>query len=411
MSGIDGTEPNEIQQPEQVELPPNPETAESRDDFKECLDANKEHITDGMRSDDDWNDRASEIADNYSPDEIREKMEALGDQNELAQQYEDAVFGNYENDADKEKAIAESGEAWASAVEKNEVYSMALEKFDTGDEGAGGEVAESPEGGEAVEPPRISDGTDDSAQNEPVDHYHGFERGGREMTPEEKEAYGITQEIEDFVATGKDFEVLLPSQMEARDNGEAGETTEEQPEVNDDIAESSDAMEAQQEPVESGEEETKQDGFWDFFRADDSPEAEPEPENNDEPEKDAEMEVVGEGSAEFQDAWEADRNVELKPDADTSDEVKEVPPEDRIEGYKEEIGHNDLADIEAYRAIKVGDRIVESMRDNYLAGGVDDAYKNVHETRTDIGAINEMADKMREYTISQGHKADYTEER
>ena len=377
MSGIDGTEPNEIQQPEQVELPPNPETAESRDDFKECLDANKEHITDGMRSDDDWNDRASEIADNYSPDEIREKMEALGDQNELAQQYEDAVFGNYENDADKEKAIAESGEAWASAVEKNEVYSMALEKFDAGDEGAGGEVAESPEGGEAVEPPRIPDGTDGSAQNEPVDHYHGFERGGREMTPEEKEAYGITQEIEDFVATGKDFEVLLPSQMEARDNGEVGEATEEQPEVNDEVAESSDAVEAQQEPVESGEEETKQDGFWDFFRVDDSPEAEPEPENSDEPENDA----------------------------------NETLPEDRIEEYKEEIGHNDLADIEAYRASKAGERIAESMQDNYSADGVDDAYKNVHETNTDLGANDEMADKMREYTISQEHKADYTEER
>ena len=51
------------------------------------------------------------------------------------------------------------------------------------------------------------------------------------------------------------------------------------------------------------------------------------------------------------------------------------------------------------------------MQDNYSADGVDDAYKNVHETNTDLGANDEMADKMREYTISQEHKADYTEER
>ena len=78
-----------------------------------------------------------------------------------------------------------------------------------------------------------------------------------------------------------------------------------------------------------------------------------------------------------------------------------------MEGYREEIGHNDLADIEDYRASKAGERIAESMQDNYTADGVDDAYKNVHETNTDIGAITEDADKMREYAISQGHKADY----
>lgn len=74
-------------------------------------------------------------------------------------------------------------------------------------------MTETSERNEMVESSKIPDGIEKVEQNEPVDNYQGGERGGREMTREDKESYGISQEIEDFVATGKDFDVLLPSQM------------------------------------------------------------------------------------------------------------------------------------------------------------------------------------------------------
>ena len=407
MSNFDG-EPNEVQQPEVVELPPNPETAETREDFQDRLEANKEHIVDGMRSDDDWNEQASAIAANYSPDEIKEKMEALGDQNEIAQQYEDAVFGevgkDFDSEAEKEQAIAEAGDAWSSSVEKNEVYSMALEKFDTNDESSGSETPEATEdvtwddvGVDEVEPPRIPDGDEGTDQNEPVDHYHGFERGGREMTSEEKEAYNISPEVEDFVATGKDFDVLLPSQMESEGNGESVETeaADGQSEVEDDAPETSEIVDDAQEQIDGQDLESKQDGFWEFFGQGDEPEAAPESESTDgNPDGDS----VG-------NAEEQLPNDEYKIEVDEDGHIVQKEEELRFG-----IGHDELADIEAYRDSKSGERIAESMQDNYTADGVGDAYKNIHETNTDLDANDEMADKMREYTISQGHDADYVDD-
>lgn len=85
----------------------------------------------------------------------------------------------------------------------------------------------------------------------------------------------------------------------------------------------------------------------------------------------------------------------------------------RIEGYREEIGHNDLADIEAARElqnseVEGGAACSENTTDNLL--DAIDAYGSRKMSDLQIEANNEMADKLREYTIAQGHKADYSDD-
>ncbi|MBQ9431347.1 MAG: hypothetical protein IJU44_07340, partial [Kiritimatiellae bacterium] len=63
--------------------------------------------------------------------------------------------------------------------------------------------------------------------NYPIRLRPGEERGAHEMTHAEKESYGVTPEIEQFVATGKDYEVKLPSQMDETNNsGEINESAD-----------------------------------------------------------------------------------------------------------------------------------------------------------------------------------------
>ena len=458
------------------------------------------------------------------------------------------------------------------------------------------EEASLPEAGDAAEPlaePPILPDEYREERGESVEAYHGFERGAHEMTYEEKEAYGISPEVERFAETGEDYEVKLPSQMsdtslgdesteQMVDESEVGlqqdlnpdssglsdaaleetqdaEATAEDNQVEVDVPESEEGSRAEAvaeeeqktailEEAEQQEAATIDTGDTAAQKADEAEAAargaeaaaerlkdvdvsdsaaveaavkdaegkgadaqrlsgvaadasdaaesasaqarevselaadtaaeqakeaenasdaaeraardteeesrrlqeeadksesdavqvqeeypqqdaqetgplEPEPDESRGAETSVE-EVEVEGGGKQLDTWNADANVTLQPDEAGSEQDGETeqdallkeclenqnqPPEERIDGYKEEIGHNELADIEAYRNIKNGERIEESMRDNYTAGGVDDAYKNIHETRTDIGANNDMADKMTEYTISQGHVADYTD--
>ena len=99
--------------------------------------------------------------------------------------------------------------------------------------------------------------------------------------------------------------------------------------------------------------------------------------------------------------------------ADRFLEETRLSPEERIEGYREEIGHNDLADIEAARELQNADVMGETgstvnTADNLL--DAIDAYGSQKMADSQMEANNEMADKMTEYTISQGHNADYTED-
>lgn len=95
-----------------------------------------------------------------------------------------------------------------------------------------------------------------------------------------------------------------------------------------------------------------------------------------------------------------------------------MPPEERIEGYREEIGHNDLADIEAARELQNAEVLLKHGRGNSEENNpnVDDftssigALTSAFDAKSQIEANNEMSDKMVEYTIAQGHKADYTED-
>ena len=78
--------------------------------------------------------------------------------------------------------------------------------------------------------------------------------------------------------------------------------------------------------------------------------------------------------------------------------------------YKDELGHNDFADLEAAREVKYGERLKEYMDDITTADSIDDGAKALKESKTDLGAINEEADKAREWLVSQGHVADYTDD-
>ena len=174
----------------------------------------------------------------------------------------------------------------------------------------------------------------------------------REMTPEEKEAYGITPEIENFVKTGEDFEVQLPSQME--------NTTENEESVSNDFSDSEDTC---------------------FI-------------------------PIGDG-------------IEVKLPNDFK--YYNTPVENRP-GYKELIEHNDLKDLEDSRNIKVGQHLYNSMLGNLASDGTPptglfDPFVNLlplidagRSIRSTIAAEDAQADTMREYLISKGHTADYTEE-
>lgn len=250
MSSIDG---REVKNPETTEQLPNPEDARSPEEFRDSLKANGEHITEEMRVDGDWNDRASELADNYSPDELKEKLNNIGNLDEYAQKYENAVFGEYKTDAEKQDAIESASDEWLSAIEKSEVYKMALDKLDVGSEvdfseDSGVTVEELGEEREevsdlvnSIEPPTIPSNDDftGGVESETVDRYKGVERGGREMSIEDKEAYGVTSEIEQFVKTGKDYEVKLPSQLDNAESERKNETSEIfEKSSNDDIKDS-----------------------------------------------------------------------------------------------------------------------------------------------------------------------------
>lgn len=318
MSNIDGTD--KVEQIEAESLP-NPEMAKSPDEFKDSLDANKEHIVKEMHSNNDWNDRAFQIAESKSPSEIKEAMENLGDSKEIEQNYQDAVFGEYDSDAEKQKAIEDAGSAWADNVEKNEVYKMALEKFDMADAGVENDITESAVETESVEPPIIPDSTSSLDQREPVERYHGYE-----MSPEDKAAYGITPEMEEFVKTGKDFEVLLPSQMEGDDA--------------------------------TGMKESE----------------------NGNANVDALLEKFG------------------------------IASPDSTNDYVMEIGHNNLSNIEEYRNLEKAETAYGQGIKEATADGIGDGVETWLSGKAAEGSIDDAADKLREWEMAQGHKADYTEQ-
>ena len=134
-------------------------------------------------------------------------------------------------------------------------------------------------------------------------------------------------------------------------------------------------------------------------------------------EQTADFEMSTEDSAELLDTWEADcaETSEQSEDALTCDELLEqegLPTEDSVENYSEEIGHFDLADIEAARELQNAEVTEGLGAGNNSAGDGLDAIAGLADTysaRSEIAANNEMADKMREYTIAQGHSADYTD--
>ena len=227
------------------EIPP-PEKTDNPEDFDKSLDNERGKISEDVRNDDKFNEQADSLAEKYSPDEIREMQDKMGDPSEAAEKYKDAVLGEHPEWSDKERSenIEAAKNDWEGDTAMREVYGMALER------------QESPEGEDVVDPPIIpeqvddrSDNTTDDAEsveppivpeqqdeksesvsdsaddveppiipevndtdsqpeptqdaNEPVEPFHGSERGGREMTEEDKRAYGVTDDdIKQFTNEG-----------------------------------------------------------------------------------------------------------------------------------------------------------------------------------------------------------------
>ena len=101
------------------------------------------------------------------------------------------------------------------------------------------------------------------------------------------------------------------------------------------------------------------------------------------------------------------------------DNVITVDEDGHIEGagydsetMHEEIGHQDLQDIEDDRNLSRSEILAEDSGMNTAEGGLDalDASLSEQGKSDRIDAVDDMADKMREYEIAQGHHADYTED-
>jgi hypothetical protein len=169
------------------------------------------------------------------------------------------------------------------------------------------------------------------------------------MSEADKESYGISSEIEDFVKTGQIDEFKLPSEMQ---------------EDGADVSEGGDLDSEMQKSIE-------------------------------------ESEKIGD-----------DENV-IKIGEDGHIETND-------KDLRYGIGHNDLSDIESWRDAKIGESMYESSVENYnvdtlsgMSGSIEalvNNFKKIDETKAEVGGINEDSEKMQEYVISQGHKADYVED-
>lgn len=114
---------------------------------------------------------------------------------------------------------------------------------------------------------------------------------------------------------------------------------------------------------------------------------------------------------------EPDSDVEEQGPAD--DNTIMVDEDGHIEGagydpetMHEEIGHQDLQDIEDARNVTRSEILAEDSGINAAEGGLDalDASLSEQGKSDRIDAVDDMADKMREYEIAQGHNADYTDD-
>ena len=128
MSNPDGLNPKDGLEKESVLR--NPEDAETKEDFKNRLIECEKHIIDRARSSETCNRDASKLAESFSPDDLKGRIKALGSQTELAQKYEGAVFGKYENDGERQDSISRAAADWEHYIEDKEVLKMAVEKFE-----------------------------------------------------------------------------------------------------------------------------------------------------------------------------------------------------------------------------------------------------------------------------------------
>lgn len=135
-----------------------------------------------------------------------------------------------------------------------------------------------------------------------------------------------------------------------------------------------------------------------------------------------EQQSEGEGHvAAAEDEQPAEADVPLQDSQElTLDDVEVTVPEgmDPIDlkgpdfsECSEEIGHQDLADIELNRELEVGERVKDRMDSDACAENVLDAAGNQVEDagRPSIDTLNEESDRAVEMVVADGHKADYTE--
>ena len=340
------------------------------------MDNERGKISEDVRSDDKFNEQADSLAEKCSPDEIREMQDKLGDPSEVAEKYKDAVFGDHPEWSDKERSenIEAAKNDWEGDTAAREIYGMALER------------QESLAGEDVIDPPIIPDQVDDRSDST---------TDGEESA---EPPIVLEQQDENFESVSDSAEDVEPPIIsEVNDTG------------------------SQPEPIQDANEPVEP-LHWSERGGNEMTEGQ-------QAETEAVIETTGEGSAEQLDTWatnEAEVSAENMNadsagtsesneniiDADKYLEEGQLPPEERIEGYREEIGHNDLADIEMARELQNAEIMAGQSRKETTAGNSLDAAEAAISwatAKSQIEANNEMADKMVEYTIAQGHKADYTD--
>ena len=108
---------------------PSPDQTDNVEDFDKALDNERGNISKSVREDDYFQERADELSDNKSPDEIRYMYDQLGDPTDKEDAYKDAVLGDHPDWTDKQRSetIESAKSDWENDVATREIYAMAME--------------------------------------------------------------------------------------------------------------------------------------------------------------------------------------------------------------------------------------------------------------------------------------------
>lgn len=192
MSDADGV--NQVEPVEGQPEIPSPDQTDNVEDFDKALANERGNISKSVREDDYFQERADELSDNKSPDEIRDMYDQLGDPTDKEDAYKDAVLGDHPDWTDEQRSetIESAKSDWENDVATREIYAMAMENH-------GEELTEADKTGENVgDEVTDTDKPEDSGDETGEDSVFDPDDQGREERNRYDESFGgsVTPEVD-----------------------------------------------------------------------------------------------------------------------------------------------------------------------------------------------------------------------